>query len=155
MSTIDVRIVRLEPQRVAVSYGFGSAPESIAWKKMIAFVKARGLDKDGKHHRYLGFNNPDPSPASPNYGYEQWITVDPDMQPEGEIKIKEFGGGLYAVTRCQLKNIFQTWQQLAAWREKSQYEYGPHQWLEEALQPPLDGQISEEMELDLYLPIAE
>ncbi len=155
MSTIDVRIVRLEPQRVAVSYGFGSGPEPIAWEKMIAFVKAKGLDKDGRQHHYLGFNNPDPTPASPNYGYEQWVTVDPDVQPEGEIKIKEFAGGLYAVTRCQLKNIFQTWQQLAAWHEQSQYKPGHHQWLEEALQPPLDEPISEEMELDLYLPIAE
>lgn len=154
MSPIDVRIIRLEPQHVAAAYGFGSQPESIAWDKMIAFVKAKGLTSDGKPHRYLGFNNPSPTPASPNYGYEQWITVDPEVEAAGDIKIKEFEGGLYAVTRCQLKNIGEVWQQLVAWHEKSQYKHGSHQWLEEALQPPLDEPSTEEMELDLYLPIA-
>ncbi len=155
MNNVDVRIVRLEPQRVAVSYGFGPGPESIAWEKMIAFVKEKGLDRDGQAHRYLGFNNPSPAPGSPNYGYEQWVTVGSEVTATGDIKIKNFEGGLYAVAHCQLKNIFESWQALAAWREKSPYRTGNHQWLEEVLTPPLDEPITEEMEIDLYLPIAE
>ena len=155
MSDIDVRIVRLEPQRVAVAYGFGSGPEPIAWEKLITFIKANGLDKDGQKHRFFGFNNPNPTPASPNYGYEQWITVGPEVEAEGDIKIKTFGGGMFAVTSCTLRNITDVWMQLAAWREKSQYRFGSHQWLEEVLKPPLDEPITEDMVLDLYLPIAE
>ncbi len=155
MSSMEVRIVRLEPQHVAASYGFGPGPEPIAWEKLSAFIARQGLDKDGQAHRYFGFNNPSPSAGSPNYGYEQWITVDPSVQPDGEIKIKDFPGGLYAVTRCKLGNITQVWHQLMAWREKSPYRGAGHQWLEEALNPPIGQQIDEHtMELDLYLPIA-
>ncbi len=156
MSEIDVRIVTLQPTRVASTYGFGGGPEKIAWKKMIDFVKSKGLDRDGQVHRYLGFNNPNPAPGSPNYGYEQWITIGPEIKAEGEIKVKEFNGGLYAVSRCKLSNIGEAWQALAAWREKSQYRYGRHQWLEEVLIPPTDeNEIDEDGEIDLYLPIAK
>ena len=155
MSDLNVRIVKLEPQRVAMSYGFGSGPEDIAWEKMTAFIKARGLDKDDQAHRFFGFNNPNPSPGSPNYGYEQWITVDPTIAAEGDIKIKTFGGGLYVVTRCKLSSITDAWMQLAAWREKSQYRSGSHQWLEEAISDPLAKPIDGDSEFDLYMPIAE
>lgn len=155
MSDLDVRIVKLEPQRVAMSYGFGSGPENIAWEKMIAFVKAKGLDKDGQAHRFFGFNNPNPSPGSPNYGYEQWITVGPIIEAEGDIKIKTFGGGLYAVTRCKLSSITDAWMQLSAWREQSPYRNASHQWLEEAISDPLARPIDGDSEFDLYLPIAE
>lgn len=156
MSDMEVRIVKLAPQMVAASYGFGPGPESIAWDSITAFIKSTGLDIDGKPHRYFGFNNPSPSAGSPNYGYEQWITIDSDVKGTGDIKIKSFPGGLYAVTRTRLVNIFETWQQLAAWRENSPYQAGSHQWLEEALNFKLGEQIDEhELELDLYLPIRE
>ena len=122
---------------------------------MVAFVISKGLDNDGQTHRYLGFNNPSPTPGSPNYGYEQWITVGPEVEPDNDIKIKQFGGGLYAITRCKLERITEAWQELAAWREKSPYGFGHHQWLEDSLTPPLEGEITGEAEFDLYLPIAE
>ncbi len=155
MSDINVRIVRLEPQHVAMSYGFGAGPEPIAWDKLFAFIRAKGLDKDQEAHRYFGFNNPSPAPGSPNYGYEQWITVDPEVQGDGEIQIKDFGGGLYAVTRCQLAKITDVWMQLVGWREKSRYRPANHQWLEEAISDPLKQEIGGETEFDLYMPIAE
>ncbi len=156
MNDNDVRIIRLEPQHVAVSYGFGKGPENIAWEKLLAFVKAKGLGQDGQSHRYFGFNNPSPAPGSPNYGYEQWITVGPEVEAEGEIKMKDFGGGLYAVTHCKLSHITEVWMQLIDWREKSRYRSANHQWLEECLTPPIDRPIEpEQMEFDLYLPIAD
>jgi DNA gyrase inhibitor GyrI len=156
MSELNVRIVTLEPYCVASAYGFGANPEGIAWDKMNAFVKAKALNQDGQVHRYFGFNNPSPTPGSPNYGYEQWVTLSAETQAGDEIKIKEFSGGLYAVTRCQLRSIFDTWQALASWREQSQYQFGRHQWLEEVLSAPTGaGEIDESMELDLYLPIAK
>jgi DNA gyrase inhibitor GyrI len=153
MSEIDVRIVRLEPQRVAMSYGFGNGPENIAWEKMIAFVKAKGLNTDGQPHHYFGFNNPNPTPGSPNYGYEQWITVGPEVMTEGDIKIKDFSGGLYAVTHCKLQNITEVWKQLATWREKSRYRLGSQECLEELISDPIAHEVDGEAEFDLYLPI--
>src|SRR5512136_1885712 len=99
MSQLDVRTVKLEPMRVASAYGFGPEPEGIASSKLNAWAKPKGLLGDQEHHPTFGFNNPNPSPSSPNYGYELWMQVGPDAQPEGDITIKNFPGGLYAVTR--------------------------------------------------------
>ena len=158
MTTPDVRIVTLPALRVAMTYGFGPGPEAIAWEKMNAFLRLSGLMQDGLPHRFLGFNNPSPTPGSPNYGYEQWVTIGPETVAQGEAKVKEFGGGLYAVMHCRLDVIGKAWQQLVAWRESSPYRHGNHQWLEEALTPPITDSgeiIPEEIELDLYLPIAQ
>jgi AraC family transcriptional regulator len=155
MSDINVRIIRLEPQHVAMSYGFGSGPEGIAWEKMLAFVYAKGLDKDLGAHRFFGFNNPSPAPGSPNYGYEQWITVGPEVQGDGEVKLKDFSGGLYAVTHCHLAHITDVWMQLVGWREKSRYRPANHQWLEEIITDPIAHAIDGDSEFDLYLPIQE
>ena len=154
MSELDVRIVKLELMRVASVYGFGESPELEAWEKLVAWAKPKGLLDDLERHRIFGFNNPNPSPSSPNYGYEFWITVDADEEPQGEVRIQEFRGGLYAVTRCKgVENITETWKQLVKWLVDSKYKHACHQWLEEHLgpvEPPLD-----ELLLDLYAPIAE
>ena len=70
MSQLDVRIVKLEPMTVASAYGFGKEPEGIASRKLVAWAKPKGLFDDPAQHPTFGFNNPDPSPGSPNYGYE-------------------------------------------------------------------------------------
>lgn len=156
MTEWEVRIVRLEPMRVASVHGFGEQPEYAAWDKLIAWAGPQGLLKHPEQPRIFGFNNPDPSPGSPNYGYEFWIAVGPDVEAGGEAQIKEFSGGLYAVTRCRGPHtITETWQKLATWCEDSKYEYGHHQWLEEHLGPVDTPHNDEEMVLDLYLPIAE
>ncbi len=158
-TTIDVRIVSLPPMRVASTYGFGEHPEPIAWENMAKLIARTHLMEDGQEHLFFGFNNPNPAPGSPNYGYEQWITVGPDFQPDGETQVKEFQGGLYAVTRAQLVSIGQTWEQLFYWREKSPYRFGNHQWLEACVTYPLDAQGNmvpeEKMIMDLYMPIVE
>jgi DNA gyrase inhibitor GyrI len=156
MDEVNVRIVRLEPMRMASVHGFGESPEHQAWAKLIAWAGPKGLLDDLKKHRILGFNNPSPSPGSPNYGYEFWIVVDPDVEPEGDVRIADFQGGLYAVTQCRgIANIGQMWRELVAWREDSKYRAASHQWLEEHLGSVDASQDEEAMVLDLYLPIAE
>jgi AraC family transcriptional regulator len=155
---IEVRIVRLEPVHVAAALGYGEGPEGIAWEKILTWAGAQGLLENIHAHRFFGFNNPNPSAGSTNYGYEQWITVDAGTQPEGEIKIKDFPGGLYAVTRCKgVDTIFATWQKLVAWQENSSYRSGRHQWLEEAITPEqnLPGGDVFQAEFDLYMPVVE
>ena len=155
MSNLDVRIVKLPPMRVACVNGFGDGPEGMAFDKIKAWAEAHNLI--GGEYRLFGYNNPDPSPGSPNYGYDVWITVDESVQADGEARIIDFPGGLYAVTRIEVKNpmddIPGTWQKLVKWMETSKYHHGKHQWLEEHI-GPLDEMGGEEpFTLDLHLPI--
>ncbi len=157
MSEFPVRIVKLEPRRVASVHGFGPSPENEAWQKLVAWAKPKGYLDDPEHHRIFGFNNPDPAPGSPNYGYEFWMVVGPDVQPEAGVEIKDFSGGLYAVAHCAVQGepwqtIPAAWKKLVLWRENSQYQCASHQWLEEHLEE--EGMSEGDFNLDLYLPIA-
>lgn len=155
---LSVRIVRLPALHVASVHGFGKEPETAAWQKLTAWAGPLGLLDKPEQHRIFGFNNPNPAPGSPNYGYEFWITVGPDVVPTAEVDIKDLAGGLYAVTRCAVQNdpgnhIPATWQQLVRWREGSKYKSARHQWLEEHISTA--GLPEGDFILDLYLPIAE
>ena len=165
MSQIEIRIVKLAPMRAASVLGFGESPEQESWRKIFAFARENGMLDQLHQHRFFGFNNPNPSPGSPNYGYEQWITLSPQHQPRGEAELIDFAGGLYAVARARgIPAIGPTWQKLVRWRKDSSFQAGPHQWLEECLNPArafagLDdladpgSAVFAELELGLYLPI--
>ena len=158
MSNLEVRIVKLPPMRVACVNGFGESPEGMAFDKMKAWAEAHDLI--GKPYRLFGYNNPDPSPGSPNYGYDVWLTVDESVQADGEARIIDFPGGLYAVTRIDVKNPWEdipgTWQKLVKWMEASKYRHGQHQWLEEHIGPLEEmGGGDQPFTLDLHLPIVE
>jgi hypothetical protein len=80
-----------------------------------------------------------------------WITVGPEVEPDGEVRVQEFPGGLYAVTRCKgVETITATWKRLVAWLTESKYKHADHQWLEEHLTPM--GTPYDELTLDLYAP---
>ncbi len=154
MNELNVRIIKLEPMRIASAYGFGPSPELLAWQNLLAWARPKGFLDDPEKHRIFGFNNPDPSSGSPNYGYEFWMEIGSEVVPEGEIRVQDFAGGLYAVTSCVgVENITATWKKLVEWLAESRYENGRHQWLEQHLTP--DGTPPESMQLDLFLPITE
>lgn len=155
MDQTEVRIVNLPAMHVACAYGFGSSPEAIAHEKMNAYLEAQGwMEGYGTQYVHFGFNNPNPSTGSPNYGYEIWVTVEADAQPLGEVTIKDMPGGMYAVTRfTDLDKIGDEWKKLALWRERSAYKFGQHQWLENLLNPRESD--LHKLVFDLYLPIAE
>ena len=151
---LNVWIVELKPIRVASAHGFGPSPEGIASEKLLSWAKKKGFMESPGMPLFFGFDNPVPSPGSPNYGYDLWMKVDAGVKAEGDVEIKDFPGGLYAVTRFKgLDNIGPTWKKLVAWRETSQYKPAHHQWLEELLVPA--GTPLEEYIFNLYLPIAE
>jgi effector-binding domain-containing protein len=153
MNKLEVRIVRLEPSRVASAYGFGPSPEALAFEKMNTFLRSKDWRWGGDHPGF-GFNNPNPSPGSPNYGYELWLPVSPEVSAEGEITIKDFPGGLYAVTRFEgLSRIGQVWMALVAWREDSPYRCTDGVCLEHLLNP--DEPDVEKYLFDLYLPVED
>ncbi len=154
MKDFPVRIVKLEPMLIASASGYGEGPEPIALEKILNWVNSGGLLERDRDVRFFGFNNPDPSPGTPNYGYEQWMTVPEDVSGNEEVTVKDFSGGLYAVARCEsLVVIGRCWKQLVAWREDSVYQEAHHQWLEELLSPPETPH--DQYIFDLYLPIAE
>jgi DNA gyrase inhibitor GyrI len=154
MSELEVRIVEMEPMRVATAHGFGEGPEELATQKMLAFMESKELTFEDV--RWFGFNNPDPSHGSPNYGYDVWVTVGPDVEGDGEITIKEVPARRYAVARCEgLSTIGQVWRQLVLWFEDSPYKKPPHytECLENLLTHPRTPY--EEFVFDLHLPIAD
>ena len=86
------------------------------------------------------------------------MTVDESVQPDGDARIINFPGGLYAVARCPVKSpgddIPGTWKKLVAWMEHSRYKHASHQWLEEHIDPQ-NAVHGENFTLDLFLPITE
>jgi len=138
MNAERIELVRLEPMRVASAWAFGPNPEEMAWQKLTTWASLPGLLTSAQ--RIFGFNNPSPSAGSPNYGYEYWLTVPPDVAPDvasnAGIRIVETLGGLYAVLYADVTgNYYETipaaWQRLDSWVAASVYRPATHQWLEE------------------------
>lgn len=153
MTDLEVRIIHLKPMRVASVYGFGANPELLAWEKMLAWAADKGLLDDPPSYCIFGFNNPSPSTGSPNYGYEFWITVGPEIESDDVATVKEFAGGLYAVTRCAgVEQIASGWQRLVEWLVDSSHGHASHQWMEEHIGAV--GRPPEQWTIDLYAPIA-
>jgi len=156
MALEEVRIVDLPPMRVASALGYGEQPEDQAATMITGFARKIGLEPGSPGYRTFGFNNPNPTPASPNYGYEIWLVVGPDIEAEEPIVIKEVPGGRYAVTRFTgLSHIGETWRGLVAWFEDSPHNY-PDSCpcgLEEVLNPTEPD--PEKWVFDLFLPIAD
>jgi effector-binding domain-containing protein len=155
MTLDEVRIVDLPPMRVASALGYGTEPENQAATMIVEFARKIGLEPGDPDYRTFGFNNPNPSPGSPNYGYEIWLVVGPDVEERPPIKIKDVPGSRYAVTRFTgLANIGRVWRELVAWFEDSPYTRPPN-WctcLEEVKNPAETD--PDEWIFDLYLPNA-
>lgn len=146
----DIRIIELKPMKVAYYRAESASPETDAWKVMMKWVDENRLEELATT-RFFGFNNPNPSPEKLEYGYEVWVTVPDNVRETEQIKIKDFRGGLYSVTCCQLHNITDRWKELTEWVKESEYNLGEHQWLEETISP--DKSPNEHTQFDLYCPI--
>jgi len=155
MTLKGVRIVDLPPMRVASALGYGTEPEHQAGTMIVEFANTIGLKPGDAGYRTFGFNNPNPSPGSPNYGYELWLVIGPEVEAEEPITIKDIPGSRYAVTRFTgLPNIGRVWRDLVAWFEDSPYTRPPN-WctcLEEVINPAETD--PDKWTFDLYLPIA-
>jgi len=155
MNKLDVRMVRLDDMRVASVRVVSESPEAEALGKLLAWAESRGLLAGTERNPVYGFNNPNPSPGEKEYGYEFWIKVDRDAEPEGDIVVKDFAGGLYAVTTCRLTgdpqgNVMEVWQHLLNWVRESPYDWRRTHELER-LRDPYAAEL--DAVLDLYLPV--
>jgi DNA gyrase inhibitor GyrI len=155
MSTREVQITQLKPMRVASAYGFGEHPEKLAWQQMVKWAQPKGFLRNIQAHPIFGFNNPYPTPEAPQYGYEFWIKVEQEVESEGTIRIVEFLGGKYAVTRCDVnghpESIPESWQHLAKWCNDNNHPLAQHPALEQFLGTPDD---LEHLVLMLHCPIS-
>jgi DNA gyrase inhibitor GyrI len=154
--TIEVKMVQLEPMRVASFPMYGASPEDEGWKKLTAWAKPLGLLDEPDKHRIFGFDTAGPSPSSENRGYEFWIELPAGFQPTGDVPIKTFSGGKYAVYRIpKVGDPFETipgsWQALVLWQEDSPYKMGKAQCLERKI-GPAEAELAD-CPMDLYLSI--
>ncbi len=161
MENLPIKIVSLAPMTIASVRAISKTPEQDAWQKMKQLLDLNRIDITNDQHPIFGFNNPDPTPEQPEYGYEFWVKLDPSIKDLPEGVIKEFPGGLYAVCPCNLSQenqspfmqehgMLESWFLLNKWVQLSEFVPGNHQWLEKQRSPPdTEGEIL----LDLYFPI--
>jgi effector-binding domain-containing protein len=148
----NVHLVKLPPMRVASVCAYSSTPERDAWEKLLNWARRKGVLIYPEGQRIFGFNNPDPFPGSPKYGYEFWITVGDDVQGDEDVEMKNIPAATYAVLHCySLQTIGEDWKKLVRWVEVSPYQIAAGQCLEEHVGPL---EVTEaELELDLMLPV--
>ena len=154
MKEFKIRVETLPPLRVAFFRAFSETPEREASETLLAWADRKGLLVDPTSFRCFGFNNPPPwATEGPAYGYESWITVGPDAEPDGVVQIKEFSGSLCAVTSIdRLAEIGAAWEFLYRWVEGNEtYQHAHLDGLEEVLSPI--GTPEAELAFNLWLPI--
>lgn len=163
MSDLEVRIVRLEPMRVVSFHTISKSPEVDAWEIMSKWAKPKGLLDDPENHPLFGFNNPNPSKGKKEYGYEYWIKVNPLFETEDDIEVIDYKGGLFAVTKCDLRaelkseffkneGYLESWRKLCNWIKSSKYDFGNSPCFEHHLDPRINP---DQWIFDLYYPIKE
>ena len=134
LSEMEVLLERLETMCAAYIHALSDTPEKDAGRKMMDWARPKGLLEESVGARLFG-RNTYPTDKPEPHGYEFYLTVGPDIEPEGDIEIREIPGGLYAVLRFKnLHHIREAWQHLWTWMKKSEYEYaglkkGEHGWV--------------------------
>lgn len=149
MQKFTVQTERLEPLRVATVAITGEAPEEQAINRLVDWARAQGL-LDGDV-RLFGYDNCQPHP---NHTYTAWLTVAADTEPSAGIEIRDFPGGLFAVTEVPgVEQITPGWRQLAAWARENGHAMGDQPGLEE-LSDMLGERSPGDWRIRLYLPLA-
>lgn len=132
---MEFRLERLETMRAAYTHAFSDTPEEDAGRRITEWAKSEGLMKKSVGARLFG-RNTYPTDKPEPHGYEFYLTVDHDIEPEGDIEASEIPGGLYAVLRFKnLYKIGEAWEKLWKWIEESDYEHagwkkGEHGWVD-------------------------
>ena len=116
MKKMKVRIERLEKMYAVYTHVLSDTPEKDARRQIMELSKRKELLK--KDCRLFG-RNTYPTDKPEPHGYEYFLTIDPKVERESDIQIKEIPGGLYAVFRFQnLNKIRDAWQQLWKLRKR-------------------------------------
>lgn len=114
----SVRVVLLPPCTIASYHFIGEKPEETVGTAIDKFVHESRLYEKKPDARMFGFNHPNPSPNSPHYGYEDWVTIPDDMEVSAPLVKKRFEGGMYAAHTIVFPD-FHEWKLLSKWVEES------------------------------------
>lgn len=148
MHTLQVQIERLAPMRVATVAVTSASPEHDAINTLINWARPQGL-LDGDY-RFFGYDN---CQDYPNHCYTAWLTVGNDVMPSGNIEVKQFPGGTFAVTDAfGTDRIAPQWAALARWCQDRGYHIVDQPGLEEHFEI-LEDRPLHELRFRLYLPI--
>ncbi len=149
MKSSEIRVLQLEPLRLATLLGSGRTPERSAWRALLDWARQNGCLETTPAPRFFGY---DVWRTKDTHDYRVMMTISADHRRDSTIDIMTLPGGMYAVQRVRgIGNIPQAWQQLDDWLTDSDYQLGHHQWLEEHI--AFIDLPDEEYVLDLYLPL--
>ncbi len=153
--TVEVRIERIEPMRVAFVRHVGPYNEvETAWEQLCT-----RLGKDGwlgPSTRFIGVCHDDPEVTAPEkIRYDACVTVDEDFTAVDDIGVQTIGGGEYAVTTHigPYNLLGQTYANLLGqWLPRSGRELRSEPSLEFYLNAP-ESTDPQELITDVYAPL--
>jgi len=150
-----VQVKTLGALRVAHYRAVSPTPEDDSFKRMEEWLSQQDIKSPASARRF-GFDvEVSPEQRGKGFrGYEVWCEVPESVTASGDVEVKDFGGGLYAVMKVTdpFSNPFEVipagWKRLVEWaRTSTEYVIGEHQHLEEPVG------TKEDLCLNLYLPI--
>jgi AraC family transcriptional regulator len=155
---VDVTINRKDPIRVAYIRATGPYMQSAmeAWTKLMAWAGPKGLF--GPKTRFIGVGHDDPASTSPEHiRYDACITVEEELQADGEAGVTVIPGGDYAtvVHKGPYEQLERTYMWLyGEWLPKSGREASPKPCYEVYLNSP-QTTPPEELLTEINVPLAE
>ena len=152
---VDVQVKKLSSRQVIFVRHIGPYPEcGKAWEKLCTWAGPQGFFQPGVEFIGLCYDDPDITPAD-KIRYDACITVEGEIQSEGEIGVQIIDGGLYAMTTHQgsYNNLSQTYAALCGqWAPQNGYEIRSMPSLEIYLNSPEDTP-EDELLTDVHIPI--
>jgi AraC family transcriptional regulator len=113
--SMDVRIERIKPIRVAYVRGYGPYPQVFPkiWKKLNELAIGLKLEKPGAWRLSICNDDPELTPAD-KIRADACISCDESFQPTGDLQVREIPAGSYAVLRYQgpYSGLGNAWSQL-------------------------------------------
>jgi AraC family transcriptional regulator len=158
-TTLDLKpvIQTIEPRSVIYVSSIGpyeGKGTELAWKKVCSFAGRKRLF--GKHTEFIGVSHDDPKITDPGkLRYDACVTITGEVQPEGEVGVREIPGGRYAVFmhRGPYEHFKDSYDYIySVWLPESGEELRDDPCFELYLNSP-DETSPEDLRTEIYLPI--
>ncbi len=152
---IQVELMQIAPMPVVYLRHVGPYSQvGAAWGRLMNWAGSRGLM--GPRMRLIGISHDDPdvTPAE-KVRYDAALVVDRPIDPEGEIGVREIGGGTYAVLthRGPYENLSKTYQRFfGGWLPGSGREAADMEAFEEYLNSPMNAK-PEDLITRIHVPL--
>jgi AraC family transcriptional regulator len=155
--TMDVRIKRVEPMRVAFVRHVGPYIAcGKAWEALCEWAGRKGLLVPGATFLGLSYDDPGVTPEE-KLRYDACLVVDDGVEAEGDVGIQEIHGGEYAVIthKGPYENLNKTYARIMGeWLPRSGREASANPSFEKYLNFP-DDTAPEDLVTEIHVPLAE